>query len=845
MRVEDYKFIDINGVSIAYTDHGVGRTMLLVHGFASFSYTWLKLQRHLPEEFRFISIDLKGHGYSEKKHDSRLAPVDQAVILSGLIKALDLRDVILVGHGMGGAVSLISLFSEDVRERVGKLVVLDSTGVIQTLPVFIADLTSAAPSGYLVKYTNEELMAWLVLKQAFHDETRIDDEMVQEYGGVLRQEFAKECIVACARQISDFRLRAFHENIKDIDIPSLIIWGENDTIVELPEAYRFQSVLKNAQLEVIPDCGHTPQEEKPLLTARKLAAFLGVEARELPPVVEAEVEAEPAGATQEEGTISRSVNQFKQASSEYIRKLRMSRLVDRWTLGTAIIFCFIKILQVLKKIGFKAEENGWRKATGIFLRREHSKFILASFRLNYLREKREVNLAEAKTLLVTRLADFLRLNPACHWTLDWSRRAILQRRKIFFTDIIEAEFDNDGVLVKLVPHLDQSRESFYGLNEEILQHAVEQTVKVYNENRLVEDHKRAWVIDKKLKRWTRKYKLSFAGKQELRLLLDRILNATIIQFEVLDDSSKSFLRSRLATPNLSKKKHPGSGLMNIVCRFTPDYQEADLWFQHHHVPVDGMPMQEMLEKLKAEWGEVGSILYPALGSKDAKPEIFYLGDRIFRARMYVDFDKVINVRRKVNEKYYAEMGGPASIASIIIWGMAHSKFFADKKYLFPVDTASIVDFEADRNISLLTIRPQRFFDERNPMEGFLKFQREFNHRLLATRMGKSESHEMLELYSIAHPLFYYIAKYFMPKALGEILGSVGVTIIKNAEMFVSPLTEIQLNGFMAIGNLKMQTEDGKTLGAVSICGSRAHIKEYIKAVDFLTANCDKLLGIKL
>eukprot|EP00831_Metopus_contortus_P002639 TRINITY_DN10971_c0_g1_i2.p2 TRINITY_DN10971_c0_g1~~TRINITY_DN10971_c0_g1_i2.p2 ORF type:complete len:163 (+),score=10.15 TRINITY_DN10971_c0_g1_i2:135-623(+) len=75
--------------------------------------------------------------------------------------------------------------------------------------------------------------------------------------------------------------------------------------------------------------------------------------------------------------------------------------------------------------------------------------------------------------------------------------------------------------------------------------------------------------------------------------------------------------------------------------------------------------------------------------------------------------------------------------------------------------------------------------------------------------------------------------------------SVGVTIIKNAEMFVSPLTEIQLNGFMAIGNLKMQTEDGKTLGAVSICGSRVHIKEYIKAVDFLTANCDKLLGIKL
>ena len=55
--------------------------------------------------------------------------------------------------------------------------------------------------------------------------------------------------------------------------------------------------------------------------------------------------------------ISRSVSNIKHASSHYIRKLKMSRLVDRVTLGTIIIFIFIKILQFLKTIGFKAEEK--------------------------------------------------------------------------------------------------------------------------------------------------------------------------------------------------------------------------------------------------------------------------------------------------------------------------------------------------------------------------------------------------------------------------------------------------------------------------------------------------------
>ncbi|MBU8902803.1 MAG: hypothetical protein KOO69_08690, partial [Victivallales bacterium] len=78
MNSDSYKYLDINGVSIAYMDSGKGQTILLVHGFASFSFTWQKMLSFFPENLRIVSIDLKGYGYSEKICDEFLSPFDQS-----------------------------------------------------------------------------------------------------------------------------------------------------------------------------------------------------------------------------------------------------------------------------------------------------------------------------------------------------------------------------------------------------------------------------------------------------------------------------------------------------------------------------------------------------------------------------------------------------------------------------------------------------------------------------------------------------------------------------------------------------------------------------------------------
>jgi len=829
MNADSYKYIDINGVSIAYTDSGSGRTILLVHGFASFSFTWQKMLEFFPENVRIVTIDLKGFGYSEKLCDDHLSPFDQSRILDQFIQELDLNDFFLVGHSMGGAISLLGLFNPEIEARVSKLVLIDTAGLFQKIPDFIDDLTVMSPHNPLVRLSDEDLIARMVLEQTYFDKKKITGELIKEYADVLRLKNAKECLIGSAKQIAIANIRSFHKKMAALKLPALLIWGEEDKIIDLEDAFLFFHDLSNAKLKIIPECGHNPQEEQPQRTAEIMGRFLHLKIKEK--------EISKSEETKKEGFS----NEIKTPEG-YNHKLKMSRLIDHWNPGTVTLMVFIKCLQLLKKIGFKAEEGGWRKATGIFLRKEHTKFILATFRLHYFNKtKLSPDVATSKKVLVKRLAKFLHKTPACHWTNE-AGLFINKRKKVFFTDITEVKFADDGKILDLVPYFDENRPTFAMLTPEIMKKALEQIIFQCNKTCSLRDPKRARKIHKKLSLWIMfQYNLSRSGQHELRLFINRIMNGTFIQFDTLTNDPESVLKERLATPNTKYRRHPGFGLLNIFCRFTNNLAEADLWFQYHHVPVDGMPMQEMLAELKKEWGSCGQIKYPALSSPAAEMELYDFGHDIYRARIYLCLDEFLKLRKQVNEKYYSQMGGPATVASMLIWGLAQHKYLRNRKFLFPVDTSLLVDYPQDRSISLVIIRPGKFFDENKPGKGFLQYQREFNRHLFATRLGKSETYELLELYALIHPLFYHFASKIMPKAMGELIGTAGLTVLRDAEMFISPMTDIHFNGFIAMGNMKMPTEDGGNACAISFCGNKERVIQYAEAMQNLCKYCENLL----
>lgn len=829
---------DENGVitRIAYFDNeAAGQPVLLIHGFAEFSCTWEPVLEYLPPDFRYIRLDVKGFGYSSKNDPDRLSLFDFTRSTADFIRSLDLKDLVLIGHSMGGAISSLILNYSDVRSRVDKLVLIDSAGMFEQVPAFIETLAAMSHDNPLLRFANEDLMAYLIMQQAYASEMKISQELVGAYAEAMRLPGSRECVIAAARQFLIPNVPAFQQDLRKLRLPTLIIWGAQDRIIPMEDGEKFHDCIAGSRLEVLPECGHSPQEECPEETGRLIADFL----LDAPPAPAPETSTEllPAKAAapvvESRSLRERSMDQLRQLRDVY--KLRMTRLVDRWSFGTIFLLGFIKVLQLLKKLGMRAEENGWRKATGIFLRSEYSKFVLSCFRLNYYHGSRPDNPVSARLELIHHLGEYIRNHSQLHWSASpgWFR---LGRRKVWFTDVAEAFYDRTGELLWIEMHFDPGRENFQLLDAEAVKAVMREAVRLINNLRRHDSKEVSRRFSTRLRRWARKVPgYSYAARFELKNLVERLLTATFIHCEFLPDDPVALNARRLATPNLRKYRNPGWGLLNVIARFTPDFREVDLWMQYHHVPVDGMPMQELLADLKHNWGNFGTLPFPPAGSPAAKPEVQYAGNRLFRCRFFVDFEPLLALRRELNEKYATLMEGPATVAGMIIWGMAQHRFFRNGKMLFPVDTDLEGRNPAERELSLVFIRAGRYFDRNNPLSWFINFQKEFNRRLWRTRRGESESYELLELYSMIHPLFYQIGHRLMPEAMSEFVGSMGISILRDSEIFISPLSDLQINGFMTISNLTQPTEDGKTAGAVCACGTRDQIRFYREAMENLAA----------
>jgi pimeloyl-ACP methyl ester carboxylesterase len=119
-------FIDVNGIKLHYLDYGVAGhpPMLCVHGAAAHAHWFDFVAPGLTPGHHVRSLDLRGHGDSawaeQHSYDFRTFAAD----LKAVVEALDLRDFVLMGHSMGGMVSL--LYAATYPGRVGRLIVVDT-----------------------------------------------------------------------------------------------------------------------------------------------------------------------------------------------------------------------------------------------------------------------------------------------------------------------------------------------------------------------------------------------------------------------------------------------------------------------------------------------------------------------------------------------------------------------------------------------------------------------------------------------------------------------------------------------------------------------------------------------
>jgi pimeloyl-ACP methyl ester carboxylesterase len=235
--------------------------VVLVHGLGDKASTsWEDLLQRLKHDYFVFTFDLPGFGRSSKQN-ALYSPVNYARLIHQLTQRILNKPFHLVGHSMGGAISL--QYAYDYPASVKTLTLIDAAGILHRLA-----------------YT--KYLAPLGIDHFFHSYNVFEDKKITDLAGVLLSTLEKKTPIDMNLLISlePFRakilqgdpnaiaglalvLNDFSRIPETIRQPTLIVWGEHDRVTPLRTGYVLESLIPNAELKLIPSAGHIAFLEKP------------------------------------------------------------------------------------------------------------------------------------------------------------------------------------------------------------------------------------------------------------------------------------------------------------------------------------------------------------------------------------------------------------------------------------------------------------------------------------------------------------------------------------------------------------------------------------------------------
>lgn len=241
---------------------------LLVHGYPQSSYMWRDLLGAIGDAgWRAVAPDMEGFGDSPPFREGTWERHVES--LERFRQAVGLDSAVLIVHDWGGLIGL-RWACEHPDAVVG--LVLSNTG-------FFPDgkwhglgktLRTEGEGEQALENMTKELFA-ATLKQSAPG---IDDAAVDEYWKAFADEQRRQGHLDLYRSGDFEKIERYQPKLRELDVPALIFWGEDDQFAPVSGAYRFQQELSDTTLSVVEGCGHFVFEDAPERAAAEVTAFL-------------------------------------------------------------------------------------------------------------------------------------------------------------------------------------------------------------------------------------------------------------------------------------------------------------------------------------------------------------------------------------------------------------------------------------------------------------------------------------------------------------------------------------------------------------------------------------------
>jgi pimeloyl-ACP methyl ester carboxylesterase len=269
------RFIDTSAGRVFIVERGPvsGPPVVFLHGFMMSQFIWGETLRILDGGRRMVAIDLPGFGESDRPDPSGFAYdlPSFAKVVAEVLDTLRAPVAEFVGHSLGGAVALT--LAGRSPDRVSRLALISPA--ILPLPLPLEGRLLLTPGlGRLLwgrLLTRAEVRRQM-LRDHFRDPTPVTDDFVDYVWARLNRPGGREAAYAVIETLG--ALREDNPDIDAVRAPTLLIWPDEDRVVPSAIGRRLQARIANADMTIVPACGHNTPLERPVELGRLLTRFL-------------------------------------------------------------------------------------------------------------------------------------------------------------------------------------------------------------------------------------------------------------------------------------------------------------------------------------------------------------------------------------------------------------------------------------------------------------------------------------------------------------------------------------------------------------------------------------------
>lgn len=260
-------WVNLKDLRLRYLEAGAenDRHILFIHGLGSSADRWLDIPERLSKRFHTIALDLPGFGKSSKSSTIEYTIQSFRDTIFEFLNEISIDGkTSIIGHSLGGYIAAeVAIENQDLLE---KLVLIDSSGMLTEPTPLLEEYLQAAINPTTTNVRN-------VFEQMVADPERIPSSLVEAFISRIEEPNAKYSFSSTLEHSAKTQIGT--ERLQKINkVPTLILWGIEDTVIPPEHSRIFKENISNSQVEIIEDSGHAPFAEKPDQVYKLLDEFL-------------------------------------------------------------------------------------------------------------------------------------------------------------------------------------------------------------------------------------------------------------------------------------------------------------------------------------------------------------------------------------------------------------------------------------------------------------------------------------------------------------------------------------------------------------------------------------------